>query len=70
MEIGARYHNIHTVELELSCFSCHVSTEYDDATEYQRKDKVPATSVTDRATCIGCHRASGIASELYGYEGN
>jgi len=73
MSLNGRYHTIHATELGLSCLSCHVGSEYDEETQYQRADKGlvrGSVGVVDRAICLGCHRENGIANELFGNEGN
>jgi len=69
MEIGKRWHNIHSEILEIGCGKCHIEA-YPDDYLYQRKYKVPvrdAPGVVRREICLECHKKGGPAeTELYG----
>jgi len=68
MEIGERYHKIHSEILGMDCENCHIE-RYEENYLYQRKYKVPvrdAPGVVKREICIKCHSSKGPAStKLY-----
>ncbi len=72
LEIGQRYHNIHTMQVGLECSNCHIS-EYAPDYVYQRKYKLPvrgAPGPVDRGICLGCHKENGPTSKkFYGTAG-
>jgi hypothetical protein len=68
MEIGQRYHKIHSEILGIDCEKCHIE-KYEENYLYQRKYKLPegdAPGVVKREVCIKCHKLKGPASlKLY-----
>ncbi len=69
MEIGQRWHNIHSEILEMKCSECH-KVKFPNDYIYQRRYKVPvrdAPGVVMRELCIECHSKKGAAiTKLYG----
>ncbi len=64
-----RFHNIHATGQKLACETCHAGTEYqpDFVTLSKYADDGGASpGIVDRAACLGCHKAGGIATAWYG----
>ncbi|MBI4595099.1 MAG: hypothetical protein HY730_01830 [Candidatus Tectomicrobia bacterium] len=60
MEMGKRFHDIHTVKIQLKCETCHTGTvqSYNDPL-------AQTSNPADRRACLGCHKEVG-AQPFYG----
>ena len=66
LQVGGRYHNIHTAELDMECADCHLSEPSTTQTVFFAQDGSPqAPGAVDRQVCLQCHQGGG-ASDLYG----
>ncbi len=65
--LDQRYHKIHATVLELECVTCHTGEPDTTLTVFSAQDVSPqAPGPVDRGGCLSCHRAAGLASEVYG----
>jgi hypothetical protein len=72
MEMGGRFHTIHTKYMAMSCAGCHQGVEFPENAQFLRKGEFPVATqpgVVDRYSCISCHRGEGsIATQIYGVD--
>jgi hypothetical protein len=72
MELGGRFHTIHTKYMAMACASCHQGIEFPDGAQFLRKDEFPMVAqpgIVDRYVCMSCHRGEGsIATQIYGVD--
>lgn len=74
IEMGGRFHSIHTRYMAMSCASCHTGLEYPEGVQFLRRDEFPLDhpdhpGVVDRAVCIACHSGEhAIATPIYGVD--
>ena len=70
---NGRFHKVHTADQGLACESCHGGTEYRaDFVTLSKYDGNGGGSpgIVDRAACLGCHKAGGMATAWYGGRAN
>ena len=60
MQIGERYHEIHTTKLQLKCDFCHTNM-----TETYYDPLAQVFNLADRRACLSCHK-EGAAQPFYG----
>ena len=60
MEIGERYHEIHTSKLQLKCDFCHTNM-----TETYYDPLAQVSNLADKRACLSCHK-EGSAQPFYG----
>ncbi len=63
-----RFHKIHADTLGLNCSTCHAGKQYQPdfvlLRKYEEEAGEPRRKL-DRAPCLGCHQAGGIATTWY-----
>lgn len=69
IEVGSRFHRIHTRYMALGCQTCHAGVRFPDNVQFLRRAEFPLSAypgAVDRSTCLGCHRGEGaLATPFY-----
>ncbi len=69
MEVGSRFHRIHTRYMAMGCQTCHAGVRFPDNVQFLRREEFPLSAypgAVDRSTCLGCHRGEGsMATQFY-----
>ncbi len=73
LEVGSRFHRIHTRFMALGCQTCHAGVRFPDNVQFLRREEFPLAAypgAVDRSTCIACHRDEGsMATPFYAVPG-
>jgi hypothetical protein len=68
LEVGSRFHRIHTRYMAMGCNTCHADVKFPENVQFLRREEFPLTAypgAVDRATCMGCHRGEGSLARPY-----
>jgi hypothetical protein len=69
LEVGSRFHRIHTKFMAIGCQTCHAGVKFPENIQFLRREEFPLAAypgAVDRGTCLGCHRGEdNLASEFY-----
>ena len=70
LEVGGRFHRVHTKYMAVKCETCHAGVKFPENTQFLRREEYPLVAypgAVDRGTCMGCHRGEGaLATPFYG----
>jgi hypothetical protein len=62
LEVGSRFHKVHTRFMGLKCDTCHAGVKFPENVQFLRREEFPLVAypgAVDRGTCMGCHRGEG-----------
>jgi hypothetical protein len=69
LEVGSRFHRIHTKFMAIGCQTCHAGVKFPENIQFLRREEFPLAAypgAVDRGTCLGCHRGEdNLATEFY-----
>ncbi len=70
LEVGSRFHRVHTKYMAIKCETCHAGVKFPENIQFLRREEFPLAAypgAVDRANCMGCHRGEGgLATPFYG----
>ncbi len=67
LDVGKRFHEIHTTALGLGCETCHGDGVSRDTTLAAWNESPQSPGPVDRRGCLGCH-SGGLGNAIYGAE--
>jgi hypothetical protein len=69
LEVGSRFHSIHTKYMAIGCQTCHAGVKFPENVQFLRREEFPLAAypgAVDRSTCLGCHRGKdNMATPFY-----
>lgn len=69
LEVGSRFHSIHTKYMAIGCQTCHAGVKFPENIQFLRREEFPLAAypgAVDRGTCLGCHRGKdNMATQFY-----
>jgi len=70
LEVGSRFHRVHTKFMAIGCQSCHAGVKFPENVQFLRREEFPLVAypgAVDRSNCLGCHKGEGsLATTFYG----
>jgi hypothetical protein len=73
LEVGSRFHRIHTRFMAMGCRNCHAGDRALEEVQFLRREANPRNNYygsVDRAICLGCHRGpNSMATPFYAAPG-
>jgi hypothetical protein len=70
LEVGSRFHRIHTKFMAIGCQACHAGVKFPENIQFLRREEFPLAAypgAVDRGTCMGCHRGeNNLGTQFYG----